>query len=216
MKPVLYNYPHLALVTRWAYWNRYHPCIPHQISETMCQIHSYVTWALPRIWEWCSSLGNLNKFKFGQFLAVFVFENILFFSYITVCTKLDLKIHTKFHQMLGDHSLGPGNDTRDLKFWKISIWLIFRHFRVCKYTFFHNCKYVPCRIAEIIRPNFVKCYMIAWEWILCFLNLEKLQFRWIFAIFMFENVPFFHNCKYVSRISEINRPIFVKWYIMIV
>ena len=43
---------------------------------------------------------------------------------------------------------------------KISISLICSQFRGWKYTFFHNCKYVPHQISEVFTPNFVKCYMM--------------------------------------------------------
>ena len=44
--------------------------------------------------------------------------------------------------MLHEDSLGPGDDARLVQMLKISIWLMFNHFRVRKCTFFHNCMYV--------------------------------------------------------------------------
>ena len=38
-----------------------------------------------------------------------------------------------------------------------------------------------------------------WEWCLCFQNYENYQFGWFLAIFMFENIFFSHNFKYVPH-----------------
>ena len=129
--------------TWWGYWNR-SVCLSVRLSASYLKqfnhIHSYLTWAWPRTWEWCPYFQQQKTKKLPIF-SNFVFENIHFFH---TCLYVPCHISEiirpnliKCYVMIGEHL---GMMPVFSKLWRIKIWLIISHFCVWKSTFFHNCK----------------------------------------------------------------------------